>query len=91
MKIAKPFTIGALMLGTSFSAYAEHPGKQLHEQANCMKCHTSKPYDPSKTPTFERLVKAVTFCNENLNAGMFGDEIEQLADYINQEYYKHPK
>lgn len=76
---------------TSNPSFAEHPGNALHTQANCMSCHTAKPYDPQKTPTWEKLVQTVQFCNDNLNAGMFEDEVEQLADYLNQTYYKHPK
>ncbi|BBP45914.1 hypothetical protein THMIRHAS_12870 [Thiosulfatimonas sediminis] len=83
------FSIAAFSLSTS--AMAEHPGKAFHDSANCMKCHTDKPYSPQKTPTYEKLVKAVSFCNDNLNTGMFEDEVEQLADYLNQAYYKHPK
>lgn len=79
------------IFGATTSAMAEHPGKVLHDDANCMKCHTDKPYSTQKSPTYEKLVKAVTFCNDNLNAGWFEDEVEQVADYLNQEFYKHPK
>lgn len=83
--------------GISFTAFSssasaeDHPGQALHESANCMKCHSAQPYNPQKTTSFPRLIKAVTFCNENLNAGMFDDEIEQLADYLNETYYHHKK
>jgi len=93
MKPLTPILLTSLLIGASMSAHAntEHPGKILHDQANCMKCHASKPYDPSKTTSFEKLVKTVQFCNDNLNAGMFEDEIEQVADYLNQEFYKYAK
>lgn len=92
-QILKPFSYLGVFgtLAISPDAFAEHPGKVLHDDANCMKCHASKPYDPVKTPTYEKLVKTVQFCNENLNAGMFEDEVEQVADYLNKNYYKHPK
>ncbi|MBO1925007.1 hypothetical protein [Thiomicrorhabdus sp. 6S3-12] len=91
MKRSLPLTVLASGL-FSLPVLAEpHPGQELHDSANCMKCHASQPYDPVKTPTYEKLVKAVAFCNNNLNTGMFEDEVEQLADYLNQEYYKHPK
>ncbi|WEJ61557.1 hypothetical protein [Thiomicrorhabdus lithotrophica] len=74
------------------SSFAEvHPGKVLHESADCMKCHTAKPYNPQTTDSYPKLVKTVQFCNDNLNAGMFEDEVEQLADYLNQTYYHHSK
>ena len=84
-------TLAGMALLFSQTAYAEHPGKVLHDDANCMKCHTSKPYDPVKTDSWPKLVKTVQFCNDNLNTGMFEDEVEQLADYLNQTYYKHSK
>lgn len=92
--LLKPFAIAAAMSLTMVSnlSMAEvHPGKTLHESADCMKCHTAKPYNPQKTDSWEKLVKTVQFCNDNLNAGMFEDEVEQLADYLNQTYYHHSK
>ncbi|QCU90177.1 hypothetical protein [Thiomicrorhabdus sediminis] len=84
--------ITLMSVSTNGAASAEgHPGKALHEAANCMSCHTSKPYDPQKTTSFPKLVQTVQFCNDNLNAGMFEDEIEQLADYLNETYYHHVK
>jgi hypothetical protein len=56
-----------------------------------MKCHAAKPYDPNKTTSWPKLVKTVQFCNDNLNSGLFEDEVEELADYLNQEYYKYEK
>jgi hypothetical protein len=82
---------GLLFSTNAISQAADHPGKVLHDNANCMKCHASKPYNPQKTPTWDRLVKAVTFCNNNLNTGYFDDEILELSDYLNETYYKHPK
>ncbi|MBD3755771.1 MAG: hypothetical protein IE937_09035 [Gammaproteobacteria bacterium] len=76
----------------SGSVFAEpHPGKVLHDKAQCMSCHTAKPYNPQKTNSYPKLVKAVQFCNDNLNAGMWEEEVEQLADYLNQEYYHFNK
>ena len=68
-----------------------HPGKEFHDSADCMKCHSAQPYNPQKTDSWPKLVKAVAFCNNNLNTGMFDDEVEQLADYLNQTYYHHSK
>lgn len=88
------FTASAALSIAVFSGntFAEvHPGQSLHESADCMKCHTAKPYNPQKTDSWEKLVKTVQFCNDNLNAGMFEDEVEQLADYLNNTYYHHKK
>jgi cytochrome c553 len=89
-------TIGlALAIATTSIATVSqaepHPGKAFHDQANCMKCHASQPYNPQKTKDYPQLVKMVQYCNDNLNAGLWEEEIEQLADYLNEEYYHHPK
>jgi hypothetical protein len=81
--------LGILMSNTAFAA--DHPGKALHAQADCMKCHAAKPYEPAKSDSWPKLLKTVQSCSDNLNTGMFEDEVEQLADYLNNEYYKHPK
>lgn len=81
-----------LVIGMMDLAVAEHPGKVLHDEANCMKCHESLGYNSEKTIKMKidsqaDLVKAVSFCNNNLNVGWFEDEVEQVADYLNQKYY----
>lgn len=82
---------GTLLL-TSQVAFAEmHPGAALHDSANCMSCHTAKPYNPKITDSYPKLVKKVQFCSDNLQTGMFEDEVLQIADYLNETYYHHPK
>ncbi|MCF6345132.1 MAG: hypothetical protein L3J00_01530 [Thiomicrorhabdus sp.] len=92
-KSALCLTITALStLLLSSTAFAEpHPGKVLHEDNNCLKCHVDKPYNPQKTDTYPKLIKSVRFCNDNLGIGLFDDEIEELADYLNNTYYQHDK
>ncbi|VAW46171.1 hypothetical protein MNBD_GAMMA03-791 [hydrothermal vent metagenome] len=82
------------LFGTTLisSASAEpHPGKILHDENNCLKCHVNKPYNPSKTDSFPKLLKSIRFCNDNLGIGLFDEEIEEIADYLNKTYYKHDK
>lgn len=80
----------ALFLSSlSFTANAgATAGKALHEEANCIRCHAAQPYDPAKTTNFEKLVSTVESCSNNLGVGWFDDEIEQVAAYLNQEFYK---
>ncbi|NPA72759.1 MAG: hypothetical protein GXO35_08020 [Gammaproteobacteria bacterium] len=84
-----------LTAGMTLSAHAfsadPHPGQALETAANCLKCHASQPYDPSKTKDWPALVKVVQFCNDNLNSGMFEDEVEELADYLNEKHYHYAK
>jgi mono/diheme cytochrome c family protein len=84
----------ALTLGVSSYSFAASDiaaGKQLHDDANCMRCHAGQPYNPAKTDTYEKLVKAVSFCNVNLNTGWFDDEVEHVAAYLNDAFYKLKK
>ena len=91
MKILTLPLAAALVLSSQLAQAEVHPGAELFEAGNCISCHTAKPFDPKKTVSFPKLVKAVQFCNDNLNTGMFEDEVEQLADYLNETYYHHPK
>jgi mono/diheme cytochrome c family protein len=77
-----------LFSSTTFAAGNPEAGKALHNDANCLQCHAAQPYNPKKTNTFEKLVKAVEFCNVNLNTGWFEDEVLDVAAYLNKEYYK---
>ncbi|WP_044406057.1 hypothetical protein [Thiomicrospira microaerophila] len=84
----------SVLLSVSSTGFAEgnpESGKALHKEANCLSCHTANPYSTAKTPNFERLVKAVDFCNTNLNTGWFEDEVLDVAVYLNQKYYKYPR
>jgi hypothetical protein len=84
--------IASALLVTSQSVLAEiHPGAELHESANCMSCHTAKPYNPKITDSYPKLVKKVQSCSDNLQTGLFEDEVLQIADYLNETYYHHPE
>lgn len=90
MKPLAMLLTGSVFFISSNLALAGNPenGKTLHTDANCMKCHAEKPYNPQKTNSYEKLVKAVNFCNTNLNTGWFDDEVEDVAAFLNQEFYK---
>ncbi|WP_321323241.1 hypothetical protein [Thiomicrorhabdus sp.] len=90
VKSLSAVALGYILFSNNASA-SEMPGKALHDSANCMKCHAAKPYNPQKTDTYEKLVKTVAFCNSNLHIGLFDDEVNEVADYLNATYYHHPK
>ncbi|MBD3821497.1 MAG: hypothetical protein IE914_04475 [Thiotrichales bacterium] len=82
----------------SFSAQSDDsimPGKKLHDDANCMRCHAKLGYNTDKTirmniQSIKDLKRAVDFCNHNLNVGWFDDEVSEVVDYLNKTYYKLP-
>lgn len=87
MKTPSILTLGLFSFFIGTAQANDMPGKALFDEANCMKCHAAKPFQPDKTNTYPKLIKMVDFCNNNLNSGWFDDEIEMVADYLNKEYY----
>ncbi|MGH8750287.1 MAG: c-type cytochrome [Burkholderiales bacterium] len=69
-------------------------GKTLHEKS-CSGCHAAmlggdaKLYHRQnrivKTPP--QLLARIAACNANTNAGLFPEEEEHIAAYLNQQYY----
>lgn len=90
LTLASLSILGGILIAQSAMATAPHPGKILHEE-NCLRCHVDKPYNPVKTDSFSKLLKTIRFCDNNLGTGLFDEEINELADYLNKTYYQHPK
>lgn len=90
-------TLASLFTVTSVAwAESPHPGKVMHDDANCMKCHADMGYaKPSLkkmgVDSWQDLKDAVSYCESNLNVGWFPEEQEQVADYLNQTYYHFDK
>ncbi|RUM91807.1 MAG: hypothetical protein DSZ27_05455 [Thiomicrospira sp.] len=90
-------TVLTTILCSPLTVLAEvHPGKVLHDEANCMKCHSSlgynKPNLKKMAPNnYQDLQKAVAYCDQNLNVGWFDEEREEVVDYLNKTYYQFSK
>ncbi len=71
---------------------ANHPGKALHD-ANCISCHDSSRYQTAlrKVADFPALLQQVERCNNHLNPQLTPDAIQQIADYLNQAFYRYEK
>lgn len=69
-----------------------HPGKMLHD-TNCISCHDATKYEVTgrKVSDFPALLAQVKRCNANLNPGLADKEIAQVADYLNQNFYRYEK
>ncbi len=72
-------------------------GKRLATAANCSKCHServggdgsrmyTRPEHKVKNP--DQLLSQVRTCNTMLNSGWFPEDEENVAAYLNREYYK---
>lgn len=66
-----------------------HMGKRLHD-ANCISCHDTGIYtrEDRKMRDFRQLAAQVERCNANLASPLPAADLVQIADYLNQAYYK---
>jgi cytochrome c5 len=74
-------------------------GQKLVQQHKCEACHESKVYGPPgsiytrkdrKVTTWSKLKSQVQACNTMLNSGLFPDDEEHIAAYLNEAYYRFP-
>ncbi|MCB1638775.1 MAG: cytochrome c, partial [Thiothrix sp.] len=63
----------------------QHPGKVLHD-ANCISCHDTGAYSrvDRKIRNRDQLLAQVRRCDANLGTRLFDEDLEQVADYLNQ-------
>jgi hypothetical protein len=64
-------------------------GMDLH-QTNCLSCHGTEAYTRSdrRVTSFPSLITRVNACNVNLGMGWFDDEVDAVARYLDENYYK---
>jgi cytochrome c5 len=74
-------------------------GGKLVKQHKCEACHESKVYGPPgsiytrkdrRVTSWEKLKAQVAGCNSMLNIGLFPDDEEHVAKYLNDTWYKFP-
>lgn len=74
-------------------------GRKLVQTHKCETCHQEKVYGPvgtiylrqdRKVTSWAKLKSQVAACNTMLNTGMFPEEEEHIAAFLNETYYKLP-
>lgn len=74
-------------------------GRKLVQTHKCETCHQDKVYGATgtiyqrkdrKVTSWAKLKAQVAGCNSMLNIGLFPDEEEHIATYLNETYYKFP-
>jgi hypothetical protein len=74
-------------------------GRKLVQTHKCETCHQEKVYGPvgtiylrkdRKVTSWAKLKAQVAGCNSMLNIGLFPEEEEHIAKYLNEAYYKLP-
>ncbi len=63
-------------------------GDDLHFE-NCTGCHDSTVYtrDNRNVRSIERLGAQVRFCKDSLGLAWFDDEVDDVIEYLNRQYY----
>jgi len=89
----QPLTAFGILLVVALGApaHAGDPaqGEKLHQQ-HCVSCHGTEVYtrDNRMINSMGSLVTQVNRCNVNLGTGWFDDEVEAVAAYLSENYYK---
>jgi len=74
-------------------------GRKLVQTHKCETCHQDKVYGPvgtiylrkdRKVTRWAKLKAQVAGCNSMLKIGLFPEDEEHIATYLNQTYYKLP-
>ncbi len=82
--IAAIFTLNGAALAAN-----PHEGKVLTDK-NCYQCHGTEVYTRKDRKVTSRpgLTKQVQRCEQALGLTWFDDQIENVAEYLNRDFYK---
>ena len=83
--------LAAATLSAQPSAAAE-TAQPLYQE-HCTRCHGSEVYTRAdrKVTSYDALVGQVQRCELALELTWFDDQIAQVADYLNQQFYHFPR
>ena len=85
----------ALLLSSGLAQADVKRGKSLHN-SNCISCHSGimggMPNDiyvreNRRIDNYPGLVKQVNRCNDNLDVPWHNDEVMDVVEYLNKQYY----
>ena len=84
--------ISSAIIASSFSLSSQAAdianGEKLHQES-CIRCHDTGVYtrEVKRVKNLQGLGKQVRFCRDNQGLTWFDDEVEDVVDYLNQNYY----
>ncbi len=87
----------AVLSNSALAAPDPAIGKKLVDQAKCEICHNNQTMGDAKAvylrkdrkvTSFAKLKAQVAVCNTQLNLGLFPEDEEHIAAYLNATYYK---
>jgi cytochrome c2 len=97
-RLARVLCAAALLTPLAATAAGDPAeGRKLVESAKCEQCHRNKTMGDAKAiylrkdrkvTSWEKLKAQVAACNTQLNLGLFPEDEEHIAAFLNQTYYK---
>jgi len=80
--------VSTIVITASANAADIDNGSELHAE-KCTTCHDSSLYirENRKVQTLPRLGTQVRFCKDNLGITWFDDEVDDVAGFLNENYY----
>lgn len=87
MKILNSIAVFLLYVLPASAADIEN-GDDLHFE-NCTGCHQQEIYtqDHRNVQSMQRLVLQVRFCKDTLELSWFDEDVDDVAEFLNQTYY----
>ena len=81
--------LAALATAPNLASADVHAGKELTD-AHCYQCHGAEVYTrpDRKVQSMSGLQKQVQMCNQALGTTLFDEQVNDVASYLNQEFYK---
>lgn len=66
-------------------------GQRLHDR-QCVACHDTRAYTRAerRVKGVEGLMGRVRMCNQQLNANLSRDQLNDIVRYLNETFYKFP-
>lgn len=85
----KLITITTILFTTNLLADIPE-GKELFNESNCMECHEYDHFkaDKKKVNSYAKLHKSVEMCAYNNDTGWFDDELVDVVNYLNKDFYR---
>ncbi|MBL0140887.1 MAG: hypothetical protein IPP91_02180 [Betaproteobacteria bacterium] len=100
MKLRDAACLALLIPLASIAALDAAQGRKLVDSHKCEACHEKKIDGPAGTvylrsdrrvASWAKLKSQVALCNSELNIGLFPEDEEDIAAFLNATYYKLPE
>lgn len=93
MRIKRLITFFTITFCLNFLYADAENGKLLYEQAQCSRCHSSDifTHEERKITNYKKLKKQVAWCAFQHDAVWFEEEMMDVVEYLNTNFYHFKK